>query len=130
MNKIKTLQGIANVYDSSEAKGFEDSENYPIAWELVFLNDSVGKEFSLNALKTFRQIPKEQGYILDFGGEHKDLARCLECVFRTKDTFRKVLNETLKDMAVYNEQTKEVIPKMTMLADAGKVLSSKMAIAV
>ena len=130
MNQIKIIQGVTNVYDSSEAKGFEDAENYPLAWELIFVNDEAGKEFSLNATKTFRGIPKEQGYVLDFQGEHSDPARCLECVFKTKDAFRKFLNESMNGMAILDERTKEIAPKMKLLENAGKVLSAKLTMAM
>ena len=127
---MKAIQGITNVYDSSEAKGFDNSKDYPIAWEVIFVNDKTGKEFSLNTIKAFTELPKEQGYVMDFQGDHRDPTLCLECVFKNKDAFRKILNETFKDIAFFDEQTQVVIPKMKMLQDAGKVLSNKMALAI
>lgn len=126
----KSIQGVSNIYDSTKAKDFDKPQNYPLAWEIMFVNDKAGKEFSLNAIKAFSELPKEKGYILAFQGDHKAPARCLECVFKNKDTFRKILNETLKGISFYDEKTSKIIPKTIMLKDAGKLLTSKMSMAI
>ncbi len=130
MNNTKTIQGQSNVYDSSEAKGFKQSKNYPIAWEIIFLNDDTGKEFALNTEKSFSQLPKEQGYIVGLSDDANAPIRCLDCVFKNKDAFRKILNETLKGITIYDEIAEKVTPKTKMLQNAGKVLTAKMELAI
>ena len=63
-NDIKALEGVTNIYPSAEAKGFTDAEKYPIAWEVIFINDKIGQEFTANIQKTFSELPKEKGYLL------------------------------------------------------------------
>lgn len=130
MNSTKTIQGQTVIYDSALAKDFKQSENYPIAWEIIFLNDNTGKEFALNAQEAFSQLPKEQGYIVSFSDDHTAPIRCLDCVFKSKDAFRKILNESLQDITLYDEISNKVIPKTKMLQNAGKVLSNKMSLAI
>lgn len=130
MNNTKTIQGQSIVYDSSQSKGFKHSKNYPIAWEIIFLNDDTGSEFALNAEKSFSQLPKEQGYIIGLSDDANAPIRCLDCVFKNKDAFRKILNETLKNITVYNEIVEKVTPKTEMLQNAGKVLAAKMELAI
>lgn len=127
---VKAVQGITSIYDSSEAKSFEQSANYPIAWEVLFVNNAEGKEFALKANEAFKNLPKDKGLIMDFQGDPNDVARCLECAFSNKDAFRKVLNEVLDGVSFYHEEERKIIPKMNMLNDAGKILSQKMELAV
>lgn len=127
-SEIKAVQGIAQVYDSKEARSLKNHEHYPIAWEVLFVNNSVGKEFASNAIKAFERLPKKRGVIMDFQGEHNDVARCLECAFADKDSFRKILNEVFNGISFYHEEERKLIPKPMMLAAADKVLSQKMAL--
>lgn len=129
MNEVKTIEGITNVYDSKEMKGFDLPENYPIAWEVIFINDKAGKEFAGNIRKAFSELPPEKGYIVDFEGEPSDVARCVECVFADKHSFRKVLNEALPEMVIYDERAKGIVPKQKMIDEAGKITQKEMAIA-
>lgn len=129
MTNIKTVKGITNVYDSKEMKDFDLPENYPIAWEVIFINDKAGKEFTGNIRKAFSELPSEKGYIVDFEGEPSDVARCVECVFADKHIFRKVLNEALPEMVIYDEREKGIIPKQKMIDEAQKITQKEMAIA-
>lgn len=130
MTNIKTVEGITNVYDSKEMKGFDLSENYPIAWEVIFINDKAGKEFAGNIRKAFSELPQEKGYIVDFEGEPSDVARCMECVFADKHIFKKVLNESLSDMVILDEREKTIIPKQKLVDDVGKISVRESAMAL
>lgn len=123
---IKAIQGIVQIYNSEEANILKGTEGYPIAWEVLFVNDTIGKEFASNALRAFEKLPKEQGIIMDFQGEYNDVARCLECAFSDKDSFRKILNEVLNGISFFHEEKKKIIPKPMMLKEADKILSQKM----
>lgn len=129
MAEVRVISGTTQVYHSSEAKGFEESDRYPIAWELIFINDAAGKQLTANVEKAFASLPREKGYIMDFQGGENDVARSVECVFRDKDAFRKILNESLPDMAIYDEQEGKVIPKLEMVERA-KALTQEAALAV
>ena len=129
MTEIKTVQGVTEVYDSKEAKGFEQSAEYPIAWEFIFINDTSGKQFTNQLLESLDKLPKESGYLLDLQGETSDVARCSECVFKSKDAFRKVLNESLADLAIYDEMLAGVKPKLQLLDEATKIMTKKLAVA-
>lgn len=129
MDDVRVISGTTQAYHSSEAKGFGESDRYPIAWELIFTNDATGKQFAANIEKAFASLPREKGYILDFQGGVNDVARCVECVFRDRDTFRKILNESLPDMAIYDEHEGKVISKLEMVERA-TALSQEATLAV
>ncbi len=119
----KVIYGTTEVYDSSDARGFTESENYPIAWEIIFVNDAVGKEFAANANMAFSKLPKEKGYLLNFEGEDSEATRCLECVFKDKSTLRQFLNESMPDITIYDEHKNKVIPKQKLLDKAKEITS-------
>ena len=121
IENTKVVSGTTQVYQSSEASGFPEPDRYPIAWELIFTNDAAGKEFAANLEKAFAALPRRRGYIMDFQGNPDDIARCVECVFRDKDTFRKILNESLPDIAIYDEQECTIIPKLEMIERANEL---------
>lgn len=129
MADVRVISGTTQVYHSSEAKAFGESDRYPIAWELIFTNDAAGKQLTANVEKAFASLPREKGYIMDFQGGANDVARCVECVFRDKDTFRKILNESLPDMVIYDEQEGKVISKLEMVERA-TALSQEAALAI
>lgn len=124
MDKTKSISGLIAVFDSSRAENFRDAAKYPLAWEVVFVNDSVGKEFAANVRQAFAGLPEEKGYVLSFEEETTAPVRCLECVFRDKAAFVKILNETMRDIAFYDEQEKGVVPKYSLLEEAGRLSST------
>ena len=128
MTEIKTIQGVTDVYDSKEAKGFEQSAEYPIAWEFVFVNDKSGKQFVNQLLESLDKLPKENGYLLDLIGEVTDVARCAECIFASKDAFRKVLNESLNNMAIYDEKQQGIKPKQQLLDQVNEIISKELVV--
>jgi len=130
MSNVKTLQGQTTVCNSSQIKDFKQTKDYPLAWEIIFLNDKTGTEFALNTQKAFRDLPKQQGYIIGFSDDHTAPIRCLNCVFKNKDAFRKILNDTLKGITIFDEITEKLIPKTSIIKDADKALNIKLAIAI
>lgn len=120
---MKVIYGSTEVYDSSDARGFTESENYPIAWEIIFVNDAVGKEFAANANKAFAKLPKEKGYLLNFEGEDSEATRCLECVFKNKVALQQFMNESMADIAIYDEQKNKIVPKQKLLDKAKGITS-------
>lgn len=129
MTEIKTIQGVTEVYDSKEAKGFEQAAEYPLVWEFIYINDKSGKQFTNQLLESLDKLPKESGYLLDLQGEASDVARCAECAFASKDSLRKVLNESLADLAIYDEMQQGIKPKLQLLDEATKIISKELAVA-
>lgn len=129
MTETKTVQGITEVYPSKQAKGFEQSANYPLAWEFIYINDTAGKQFTNQLLESLNKFPKESGYLLDLQGEASDVARCAECAFASKDALRKVLNESLTGIAIYDEKQKGIKPKLQLLNEASEVINQELTVA-
>lgn len=129
MKKMKTVQGETKVYDSKEAEGFKQVSEYPIAWEFMYINDAAGKRFTNQLLTAINQLPKELGQLLELHFEASDVARCTECVFASKDAFRKVLNESLKGITIYDEKQESTKTKVQLLDDAGKIIAKELAVA-
>ena len=67
---------------------------------------------------------------MDFEGDHSDMARCVECVFADKHTFKKVLKEALPGMVILDERKKAIIPKQKLVDEAGKITNKEMALTV
>ena len=129
MDKIQVVTGVTNVYHSHETKGFQEADRYPIAWEFMFRNDEAGRAFALRLQASFARLPRAKGYILNLDGKDSDAARCVECVFQDQHSFRKILNELLADMVIYDEQQSQVIPKQEM-ADKARSLKRKTVLAI
>lgn len=125
---VKVVSGATQVYDSSEAKGFAESEQFPIAWEIIFVNDATGEEFAANAIIALAKLPKEKGRLLNFQGEDTETARCLECVFKDRSNFRQFLNDSMPNMTIYDEQEKKVVPKQKLLDKARELAQPETAI--
>ncbi|GEM_PF-2222238 len=117
----KVISAVTQVYDSSEAKGFAESEQYPIAWEIIFVNDAVGKEFADNAVIALTKTPKEKACLLGFEGDALESARCFECAFKDRDSFRQFLKASMPNLVIYDEQQSKVIPKQILLDNAREI---------
>jgi len=124
MTEIKAIQGITNIYDSSEARDFDRPIDFPIAWEIMYLNDEIGKEFTANFKNAIENISQDKYQLLDIQGDNSDLTQCIECTFADTDSFKKVLNESFKDITFYSENDKKIKPKMAMIDDAKKISRS------
>ena len=130
MNPIKTITGVTEVYDSSQTKGFEQAERYPIAWELIYINDAAGQKFTGQLLQTLRELPQEKGYRLMPDDEPLEKMNCVECVFDSIDSFRKVVNQAFNGFALYDYQQEKITPKQMLVDTAGKIMEQKVAVAV
>ena len=126
----KTLHGVTIVYNSKEAKDFHQSLQYPIAWEAMYMNDEVGKEFTANLSKAINNLPENQAVLMSMEGNPSDVARCVECAFANKDVFKKVLNQSLDGITFFDEQENKLIPKQSMIQDATKITQQEMAIVI
>lgn len=118
MDETQAVTGVTQVYHSKQAKGFTDAESYPIAWEFMFVNDEPGRILALRLEAAFAKLPKEKGLLLNLEGKASDSARCVECVFKDRHVFHKVLEETLQDMTLYDEEKGKVIPRQKLLDTA------------
>ena len=130
MNKNNTVQGIADVYDSSTISDFKNAHSYPIGLEMVFINDDTGKDFFVKVLKAFNELPKEKAYIVDFEANETNVTRSIDCVFRDKDTFRQVVNKTLDEFRFYDEREKRITPRNQMIDEAGEIASRQLVRAI
>ncbi|MEM6359634.1 MAG: hypothetical protein AAF731_06060 [Bacteroidota bacterium] len=123
MDKINVVSGTTTVYDTHQMKEpLAQADDYPIAWEIVFRNDRQGKDFAAALTESFRELPKEKGFVLDTEIPINEPVRCIECVFKDKDSFRRVLNQVFKDRSFVDELTGKVIPKIQLLNDATKLV--------
>ena len=130
MDKVTVISGTTSVYDSHKMKEpFKQANDYPIVWEVIFRNDAEGKAFAADMAKTFRELPKEKGFILDTEIPTDEPVRCIECVFKDKDSFRRVLNQTFKNRSFMDESKEQIIPKVKLLNDANKLMQRYAAVA-
>lgn len=121
MADTKAIHAVSQVYESSEAKGFTESEQYPVALEIIFVNDAVGKEFAINSAMALARMPKEKGHVLSFEGDGSDSVRCLECVFKDGNSLRQFLNEALPNMTIYDHEQGVVVPKQALIDKAKEI---------
>ena len=130
MDKIKVITGTTSVYDSHKIKEpFKQANDYPIVWEVIFRNDTEGKAFAVDLAKTFRELLKEKGFVLDTEIPTDEPVRCIECVFKDKDSFRKVLNQVFKERSFMDEPKEQIVPKIKLLDDASKLMQRYAAVA-
>lgn len=112
------LHGITNVYKSAEASGFGDADNYPIAWEVIALHNAAGRCFVQLAKDTFNRMQRSAGYVLNLDAKREDSIFCLECVFRDKAAFLRVINECMSNVVIYDEHRKSPVLKPMLLEEA------------
>jgi len=129
MTGIKTMQGVTNIYDSSELKDFNHSANFPIAWEVIFANNDAGKEFTEQFNETLKTLSKDKYQLIDVQGTSSDMARSIECAFTDSQTFQKVVHGAMKDIIFYSEEEKRIQPKQNMI-DSAKELSKNISLAI
>lgn len=103
---MNCLHGITNVYASTEARGFNDSGNYPLAWEVVALNNAAGKSFVRKIGTAFNRLNREEGYVLNLDTGEEEPIFSLGCVFRDKAAFLKVVSRCMPDTVIYDENRK------------------------
>lgn len=118
---MDTVYCVTEVYDSSKAQGFDGQDAYPVAWEVIFHNDSAGKRLIDNIYQEIGKLPKEKGYITGLDGTESDKARCLECVFDGADSFRRLLHGALDGIVLFDDQKKQVIPKVQLVDRAKEI---------
>lgn len=115
---IKAVTGVTEVYDSREAQGFEQAAEYPIAWEIMYRNDSGGQVFArqlqeaLNALPSGKAMPMAQE---EAGSE---AARSAEIAFADLDSFRQVVHAAFNGLTLCDEQQRSVIPRQQLIDTA------------
>ncbi|MBR9919543.1 MAG: hypothetical protein GYB31_01810 [Bacteroidetes bacterium] len=100
MNQLDMVYCVSEVYDSSKAAGFAESEKYPIAWEVMFRNDNAGKQLIENIYSAFEQLPKERGQVIGLDGEH---------------SFKQILNKALNGLALFDENANQVVPRQQLV---------------
>ena len=121
LSQVDMVYCVCEVYDSSKATGFEESDKYPIAWEVIFRNDNAGKQLIENLYSAFEQLPKVRGKVIGLDGEHSDIARCLECVFDNEHSFKQILNKSLNGLTLFDENTNRFYPKHQLIDEAKNI---------
>ncbi|MFK7748515.1 MAG: hypothetical protein AB8B65_09000 [Kordia sp.] len=125
MNDKKYLLGKSEVYNNAEIKDESEAKKYPLLWEVIFINDEVGKKFTIELLEKFNNLPKEKG-IVKLDGEPTDKMRSAECDFKSVDCFREVLNPLLDRFSILDERTNEPVPKFAILKEAQNAISERL----
>ena len=129
-NLPKSIQGTTEVYDSKEAKGFKKADDFPIAWEIIFVNDRIGKEFTENLSNAIFDTPNDKAIFMGKMHSNSEKITCLECAFADKMTFSKVIREALDDILFYDESSQKILPKQMLIDDVEKLTVQKMAVAI
>lgn len=125
MNEAKFLTGIFSVYDSERALDFNDSENYPIGLELIFTNDTTGKEFAQCFHKALAALPEEKGITYRVQGGNADPVRGYDCFFRDTDSLRRALADSFDGIGMYHEEEQRVIPRTALIDQARKIMATR-----
>jgi len=121
MTAPQTISGVTQVYPGSKAKGFDQAGQYPIAWEIMYRNDEAGQAFADDVLKAIHALPAGKGVVMQLDGKAGDSARCLDCAFRDRDSFRQVVNAAFRDRLFYDEVADRLVPKQRLLDAAAKI---------
>jgi len=127
LSKEYAVSCVSNVYDSSEAKGFPQAEDYPVAWEIIYRNDESGKVFTSKVQDVMHALSDQDGIIMATQGEYSDVARSIELVFASADAFRKATHSILKDIRLHQEQDGRLITKHQLIQDARAVVQERAA---
>jgi len=123
------LHGVTEVYSGSAAKNRTIAEKYSIGWEIMFSNNEAGKKFANQLSQAFKDFPDSKGiYMLQ--GESNEIARCAECFFTDTFSFKKVLNQALSDITIFDEEERRLIPRSILVKSAEKLFISNHAIAI
>lgn len=129
MDDIDIISGTTSVYASAEMKEpFEQANDYPITWEVIFLNDDVGKAFANDINESFKSLHKSDGFILDTDLSINEPVRCIECVFKNKDSFRKIMNQVFSNRTFVDESKDQIVPKIQLLNNADKIIQPSAAL--
>ena len=129
MTDTKHVKGVMNIYNSEMARGFEETAVYPLAMEIMYVNDNAGKDFTINALQTLETAKKQGSKLMELTGKTSDVARSIELAFQDNDSFRHFINKAFDGFVFYDESKGKVFPKRMML-DEAKKLEQGMAMAV
>ena len=124
MEQGKFITGIFSVYDSTQARDFTENDRYPLAFEAIFRNDAVGREFAIKLQTAMKNLPSGKGILFHLEGEAEDGARSADCFFSDADTFRRVLNESLAGVGI-NHDERGILPKMTLINEAQGIVASQ-----
>jgi len=125
LSKEYAVSCVSNVYDSSEAKGFTQAEDYPIAWEIIYRNDESGKAFTAKVQDVMHELSDQEGIIMATQGEYSDVARSVELAFASADAFRKATHLILKDIRLHQEQDGKLLTKHHLVQDAQSVVQER-----
>lgn len=129
MDDIKVISGTTSVYKSSKIKDFQQTESFPLAWEIILRNDKEGRSFARDLENIFLKFPKEKGLLLDTELDSTEPVRCMECVFKDRDSFKQVINQAFKNRSFIDEEKGKLIPKLKLFDAATKELKHALAIA-
>jgi len=116
--KTHAVSCITEVYDSAEAEDFDYSDAYPIAWEIIYRNDTGGKELTAKVWEVMEDMEEGQGVIMQWQGKSDDSARSVELAFFSFETFRKAVHAILKNIRLHNDADGQLITKHNLIGQA------------
>ena len=126
MSKTHAVSCITEVYNSSEAQGFDLSKSYPVAWEIIYRNDAGGRKLTDTVYEVMQQMNEAEGIIMQLQGKETDIARSAELAFSTSAAFGKAVHAVLKNIHLHNDGDGQLITKYKLIEDgraAGRNMS-------
>ena len=124
---IKAVSGVTDVYDSKQAQGFVEAENYPIAWEIIYHTDEGGRLFGQQLRQAVNALPPGKALWLVEAESSSQLAASAECAFADLDSFRQVVHAAFDGLTLYDEQEGTIIPRHQLI-EAAKPLTKSAAL--
>ena len=115
MNTQNAIQGIANINTSSP---------YPVALELIFINNDEGKGFLKNLSEVFKNLPEEKDYLASFKSEPLELTSSIDVYFKNKDMLKIIIYRIFKDFSFYDERDKAIIQEQKLIIKAEKLFNA------
>ena len=102
MDYRKRVKGIINISDSSP---------FPIKLEMIFINDTYGKNFR----EIISYWLNEKNLEIKFKGEESDLTSSVDIFFKSQGLLVIFINNIFKDFAFYDERERQIIDKENLV---------------
>lgn len=124
MSETKYVTGVFSVYASDQALDFNQSASYPIGLELIFRNDTHGREFAHKFKQAVAALPETERVFFQEQGDTRESVVGFDCFFKNTDALRKALSPALNGIQLLDEQTKRIVPQNSLVAASQRIMTS------
>lgn len=124
MSETKYVTGVFSVYASGQALDFNQSASYPIGLELIFRNDTHGREFAHKFKQAVAALPDAERVFFREQSDTGESVVGFDCFFKNTDALRKALSPALNGVQLIDEETERVVPRNSLVAASQQIMTA------